>query len=407
MPGRLDATFASLQNRNLRLYLVAQIGSNVGAWIQITAENWLVLRLSDSGLALGITNALQFGPLLIFGLYGGVIADRVDRRRLLLATQSMLALLAAVVGLLVATDRIQLWMIWLAALLLGLIMSVDKPALLAFVKDLAGEADLRNAVALNNAVISSGRMIGPVIGGLLIASFGTAPSFFINAASFGLVVLALMALDVSRLHVGRPVERKAGQMRDALAYIRHDGVLWLTVLAMSAVFVAAYNFQVLVPLLTSRVLGGTSELFGVAMSSLGLGAVAGSLLAAAWTRSGTMTVALSCGLIGLVHIWLTLPLGTPLMLCGLFLLGVSSGFFNVAVTGTLHLRVRDDMRGRVLAMYPIGILGSGLVGAPVAGALADALGMRGTFLIIAAVCVTTAAVAARASRRCEERRKAW
>jgi MFS family permease len=156
VPGRFHATFASLRNRNLRIYLVAQIGSNVGAWIQITGENWLVLQLSDSGLALGITNALQFGPLLVFGLYGGVIADRLDRRRLLMATQSGMALLAAVVGLLVVTDLIQLWMIWLAALLLGLIMSVDKPALLAFVKDLAGEADLPNAVALNNAVIASG-----------------------------------------------------------------------------------------------------------------------------------------------------------------------------------------------------------------------------------------------------------
>ena len=134
-PG-FHATFSSLGNRNLRLYLIAQIGSSVGAWIQITAENWLVLQLSPSGLALGITNALQFGPLVVFGLYGGVIADRLDRRRLLIVTQSVLALLAAAVGL-VITHRIELWMIWLAALLLGLVMCLDRPALLAFVKDLA------------------------------------------------------------------------------------------------------------------------------------------------------------------------------------------------------------------------------------------------------------------------------
>jgi MFS family permease len=402
VPGRFHATFASLRNRNLRIYLVAQIGSNVGAWIQITGENWLVLQLSDSGLALGITNALQFGPLLVFGLYGGVIADRLDRRRLLMATQSGMALLAAVVGLLVVTDLIQLWMIWLAALLLGLIMSVDKPALLAFVKDLAGEADLPNAVALNNAVIASGRMIGPVIGGLLIASFGTAPSFFINAISFAFVVLALVTLDVAHLHVVSPVESKPGQVREGLAYIRRDGVLWPTIIAMSAVFVAAYNFQVLVPLLASRVLGGASELFGIAMSSLGLGAVTGSLLIASWARPGTMMISLWCALIGIVHIWLTLPLGTPLTLCCLFALGVSCGFFNVTVTSTLQLRTRDDMRGRVMAMYPIGILGSALVGAPIAGALADAIGMQGTFLIIAAVCVTTAAATAWASRRGQE-----
>src|SRR5215510_16182338 len=142
LPHRFQETFASLRTRNFRLYFAAQVGSNIGSWIQITAENWLVLQLTDSGLALGITNALQFGPLVFFGLYGGVIADRVDRRRLLFATQSALALLAAAIGLLVATHLIQLWMIWLAALLLGLIMSIDKPALLTFVKDLVGEADL-------------------------------------------------------------------------------------------------------------------------------------------------------------------------------------------------------------------------------------------------------------------------
>jgi MFS family permease len=228
------ATFSSLSNRNLRLYLIAQIGSSVGAWIQITAENWLVLQLNPSGLALGITNALQFGPLVVFGLYGGVIADRLDRRRLLIATQSALALLAAAVGLLVMTHRIELWMIWLAALLLGLVMCLDKPALLAFVKDLAGDGDLANAVALNNAVISSGRMVGPLVSGLLIAAFGLAPSFFVNALSFGLVVLALLIVDRTRLHVGRPVDPAAGQVREGLAYIWRDGVLRPTVIAMSA-----------------------------------------------------------------------------------------------------------------------------------------------------------------------------
>jgi MFS family permease len=185
LPHSFHSTFISLRNPNFRVYFAAQIGSNIGSWIQITTENWLVLQLTDSGLALGITNAIQFGPLVFFGLYGGVVADRFDRRRLLIVTQSALALLAAATGLLVATDLIQMWMIWAAALLLGLIMCIDKPALLSFVKDLVGEADLPNAVALNNAAIASGRMIGPVISGVIIASFGMAPSFWINAVSFG------------------------------------------------------------------------------------------------------------------------------------------------------------------------------------------------------------------------------
>jgi len=274
--------------------------------------------LTDSGLALGITNALQFGPLVFFGLYGGVIADRFDRRRLLIVTQSALALLAAAIGLLVATHLIQLRMIWVAALLLGMTMFIDKPALLAFVKDLVGEADLPNAVALNNAVISSGRMIGPVISGLLIASFGMAPIFFVNAISFGLVVLVLMILDVARLHVTKPAERKPGQVREGLSYIRQDRVLTLTVIAMSVVFVAAYNFQVLVPLLASRMLGGSSELYGVVMSSLGLGAATGSLLIASRVKPGVMMVAVCCGLLSIVHIWLALPFGVYFALAGMF-----------------------------------------------------------------------------------------
>src|SRR5882762_3154982 len=199
LPHRLHATFISLRNPNFRIYFATQALANVGTWIQITAENWLILQLSHSGWALGITNALQFGPLVFLGLYGGVVVDRFDRRRLLIVTQSALALLSAAIGLLVVTHLIQLWMIWLAALLLGLIMCIDRPALFSFIKDLVGEADLPNAVALNNAVISSGRMIGPVISGLLIASFGMAPSFLINAISFGLVVLVLIMLDVTRL----------------------------------------------------------------------------------------------------------------------------------------------------------------------------------------------------------------
>ena len=166
------------------------------------------------------------------------------------------------------------------------------------------------------------------------------------------------------------------------------------VIAMSVVFVAAYNLQVMVPLLSSRTLGGTSELYGVAMSSLGLGAVTGSLLIASRVKPGVMMVALSCGLLSIVHIWLALSFGVYFGLAGLFLLGVSCGFFNVTVTSTLQTRARDDVRGRVMAMYSIGILGSGLVGAPLAGTLADAVGVSQTFLIIAAICAGTAAMTA-------------
>jgi MFS family permease len=389
-PDWLHTTFISLRNPNFRIYFVAQIASNIGTWIQITAENWLILQLTGSGLALGVTNALQFGPLVFLGLYGGVVADRFHRRRLLIVTQSTLALLSAAIRLLVVTHLIQLWMIWSAALLLGLIICIDRPALFSFVKDLVGEEDLPNGVALNNAVISSGRMIGPVISGILIASFGIAPSFFVNATSFGIAVFVLMILDVSCLHLSRPVERKPGQVREGLSYIRQDRVLMLTVIALSVIFIAAYNFQVMVPLVASRMLGGSSELLGIVMSFLGLGAVTGSLLSASRTRPGVVMVAVCCGLLGMIHIWLALPLGVYFAVAGMFLLGVFCGLFNVTVTSTLQLRARDDVRGRVMSLYSIGILGSALIGAPLAGTLADTVGVSETFLIIAAICAGTA-----------------
>ena len=403
LPHRLHATFISLRNPNFRSYFATQALSNVGTWIQITAENWLILQLTHSGWALGVTNALQFGPLVFFGLYGGVFADRFDRRRLLIVSQSALAIVSAAIGLLVITESIRLWMIWLAALLFGLVICIDRPALSSFIKDLVGEADLSNAVALNNTAISLGRMVGPIVSGFLIAYFGMAPSFFINTISFAIVVVVLLLLDAARLHAPRPVQRKPRQVREGLSYIRQDRVLRLTVIAMSVIFITAYNLQVMVPLVASRMLGGSSELLGILMSSLGLGAVTGSLIIASWVRPGLMMLAICCGLLCIVHVWLSLPLGLYFSLAGMFLLGLCCGFFNVTVTSTLQVRARDDVRGRVMSTYSIGILGSALVGAPLAGTLADMIGVPETFLIIAAICAGTALAITGASAKDKNR----
>ncbi len=391
VPRGIRATFASLRNTSFRLYFAAQIASNIGTWIQITAENWLVLTLTDSGLALGITNALQFGPLVLFGLYGGVLADRFDRRRLLIVTQSVQALLALAMGVLIVVGRVELWMIWAIAFAFGLVTAIDKPALHGFIKDLVGEGDLPNAIALNNVVISAGRMIGPVISGFLIAGFGMAPSFFFNTVSFGLVVLVLLMLNASHLHTTDKAERRPGQVREGLSYIRRDRVLAPTVIAMSVIFIAAYNLQVLVPLVTVRVLGGSSEQFGALMSALGFGAVVGSLVIAAWVKPGLRMIVMWCALLAIVYVWLALPFGTYFVFAGMFLLGVACGFFSITVASTLQLSARDDMRGRVMAVYSIGILGSSLIGAPLFGASVDAIGVPRTFLMVAAICAGTAA----------------
>ncbi len=244
---------------------------------------------------------------------------------------------------------------------------------------------------MNNAVISCGRRLGPAIGGVLIAAFGLAPAFLLNAASFAGVVGVLLWLRGAALHAGARAQRKPGQVREGLACIRHDKVLALTVAAMSVVFVAAYNFQVVVPLLASRVLSGSSELFGLVMSLLGFGAVLGSLLIAARAQPGVPMIAACCGAFAVVHVWLAFTVGRPLALAGVLLLGVCAGVFNVTVAGTLQRRAPDAMRGRVMVTYSMGILGSGLIGAPLAGRLADSVGVPHTLLIIAAVCAATGA----------------
>ena len=269
---------SALRHRNFRLYFTAQIVSNVGTWVQITVENWLVLQLSHSGLALGVTNALQFGPSVLLGMYGGVVADRRERRRLLIVTQTCLGLVALAVGLLAGIGIVRVWIIWVAAGMLGLVKCFDEPAIQSFVKDLVGPADLPNAVAWTNTIKATGRMVGPVLGGLVLTTLGTAPGFLVNAATFALVVIVLANLRQCELSPRTPVSRASGQIREGLIYAYTEPVLMATLVVMTVVFMAAYNFQISLALIASETLAGDSQTYGVLMSALGLGAAAGSLI---------------------------------------------------------------------------------------------------------------------------------
>jgi len=213
-----------------------------------------------------------------------------------------------------------------------------------------------------------------------------ASSFFLNAASFAIVIIVLMALDVRRLYAARPLERQPGQVREGLSYVWRDRVLRLTIATMSVIFIAAYNLQVMVPLVASALLDGSSELLGIMMSALGLGAVTGSLTIASRVKPGLMMIAVGCGLLSVVYMWLSLLSGIYFAVAGMFVLGMSCGFFNVTVASTLQVRARDDVRGRVMSTYSVGILGSALIGAPLFGSLADTVGMSKTSLVISAIC---------------------
>jgi MFS family permease len=281
---------SALRHRNFRRYFAAQVISSIGTWVQITIENWVVLKLSHSGVALGVTNALQFGPSVLLGLYGGVAADRRDRRHLLMLTQTSLGLLALTVGLLASFGVLRVWIIWVAAGMLGVVKCFDEPALQSFVKDLVGSADLPNAVALSNTIKATGRMIGPVAGGLVLTTIGAAPGFLINAATFALVVATLASLRLSELSPRTPVRRASGQIRDGLIYVCTEPVLAATSVVMIVVFASAYNFQISLALIASQTLAGDSGTYGALMSTLGLGAAVGSLICARHARTGLPTI---------------------------------------------------------------------------------------------------------------------
>lgn len=383
-------TLSALRHRNFQLYIAAQVVSNVGTWVQITVENWLVLELSRSGLALGVTNALQFGPSVVLGLYGGVIADRRDRRRLLMLTQACLALPALAVGLLAGIGIVRVWIIWLAAGTLGLVKCLDEPALQGFVKDLVGTADLPNAVAWTNTVKATGRMIGPVLGGLVLTSLGVAPGFLINAATFALVVVALAVLHHGELSPRTPVPRASGQIREGLHYVCTEPVLAATAIIMIVVFAAAYNFQISLALIASETLAGDSRVYGSLMCALGLGAAVGSLILTRHARTGlsvivmwTCALAVSQMALAATHRLLTLLFAT-------FAYGASASLFSVTVISTLQLQTMESMRGRVMALYAICFLGSSPVGGPAFGALAEWIGVAGALHVTAAICATAA-----------------
>ncbi len=384
---------AALRHYNFRLYFAAQIVSNIGTWVQITVENWLVLQLSHSGLAVGVTNALQFGPSVVLGLYGGVIADTHDRRRLLMITQTCLGLIAVAVGLLAGIGIIRVWIIWFAAGALGLVTCFDRPALQSFVKDLVGVADLPNAVAWSNAISATGRMVGPAVGGLVLSSLGTAPGFLINAATFALVVVTLAMLRTDELASQTLLPRAQGRVREALLYVCSEPELAITMLLMLVVFTTAYNFQISLGLIASLTLAGTGQTYGALMSALGSGAVVGSLILARFTRTGVPITLIWTGALSIAQLALSAMHSLAPLLAATFAYGISAGLFSVTVMSTLQVRTREDMRGRVMALYAICYLGSSPLGGPAFGALAGWIGIAGALKVTAAICASAAATA--------------
>ena len=387
-------TFASLANRNLRRYFSGQAVSLIGTWMQTVAQSWLVLQLTHSGAALGLAVALQTLPVLLLGPYGGVVADRVDKRRLMMALQSMMGVLALVLGLLTVTHVVTLWEVYVLALLLGVNNTFENPARQSFVLEMVGPEHLRNAVSLNSVLVNAARAVGPAFAGVIIALGGTGICFLLNAASFVAVVVSLARLDTATLSPTPPTQRGKGQVREGLVYVSRTPELAGPLLMMALVGCLAYEFQVVLPVVASDTFHGSSTAYGFMTASMGVGAVVGGLYVAARGRTGLRALTTSAAVFGVV---IALAAAAPTLWLELvalaFVGGASVGFLSKG-NSTLQLTAAPGMRGRVMALWSVAFLGSTPIGGPIAGWVSDAWGGRAGLVLGAVACLVAAGLGA-------------
>ncbi len=373
----MSPAFRSLRVRNYRLFASGQLVSLTGTWMQRVAQDWLVLRLSDnSGVALGITTALQFLPMLLFGLYGGVLADRYPKRQLLITAQVAMGALALVLGLLDIVGIVELWHVYVLAFGLGLATVVDNPARQAFAVELVGKDDLPNAVSLNAATFNSGRVLGPAAAGLLINAIGTGPVFLVNAASFVAVLVGLLRIRTSELHTAEPVPRQPGQLRAGLNYVRRRPELLYPIVLVAIIGTFGLNFQITTALVAKLVFHRGAASYGLLGTAFAFGSLIGALLAARRTRLRLRLLFGAALAFGLLEIAVGLMPTYNSFLLLLIPTGVAVLTFTTAANATVQLASSAAMRGRVMALYVLVFLGGTPVGAPVIGWLAEAYGPR-------------------------------
>jgi MFS family permease len=390
----VSPTFRALRNDNYRLWASGALVSNTGTWMQRVAQDWLVLTVltANSGVAVGITTGLQFGPVLLLAPLAGTVADRWNRRRILMATQGASGLLALVLGLLVVLGVAQLWQVYLLAGLLGVVAAFDSPVRQSFVSELVPPEDLPNAVGLNSASFHGGRLIGPGIAGLLIHWFGTGPVFLINAASFAAVLVSLGRMRVREL---RPVPRgpRRGGVRDGLRYVRGRPDLMLIMAVVGMVGTFGMNFQLTIALMARLVFHQGSGQYGLLGSTMAVGSLAGSLLAARREHPRVQLVIGATLAFGVLATVAALMPSYLLFAIALVPTGVATQTLMTAANSTVQLSTPPELRGRVMALYMAIFMGGTPVGAPLIGWVGQTFGARWTILVGGFAALLTAAAA--------------
>ncbi|HUF83084.1 MAG TPA: MFS transporter [Acidimicrobiia bacterium] len=385
-------TFRSMSVRNFRLYFFGQFVSATGTWMQSIAQMWLVLQLTGSGVALGITTALQFTPMLVAGAWGGVVADRVDKRRLLVTTQILSGGLAGLLAAITAFGVVELWMIYGLALLLGCVTALDNPARRAFVVEMVGAEHVSNAVSLSSALFTAARVFGPALAAVVIAVAGVSWCFLANAGSYLAAIIAFLLMRRREFVSVEPIPRAPGQLREGLRYAWSTPALRVPLVMTAVIGTLAFNAQVVLALLARRTFAGDAGTYGALYAALSIGAVAGALIAAHQQAATQRFLVLAAAAYGAL---LTAAAVAPTLAIEMAVLvptGAAGVAFVAMANGVLQTHTAPAMRGRVMALFSVAFLGSTPIGGPIVGWVSQAFGPRAGLALGGLAALATAGV---------------
>lgn len=397
--GVARRTFQSLHVRNYRLFFFGQMTSQTGTWMQQVAQIWLVLRITNSPVAAGLTTAFQFTPTLLVGAWGGLVADRFDKRRVLMMNAAISGVLAFILFGLAASGVIQVWMVWTLAASLGLVNAIDNPVRQSFVVEMVGPDDLPNAVGLNGAVMTGSRVVGTAAAGALIAGIGITPCFLINAVSYAAVITGLWIMHPDELHRAGLVQRARGQLREGVRYVWATPELRRPLLMLMVIGMLAYNFQITLALMARFVFNAGGGTFGALSSVMACGSVVGSLVSASQSRPTQRRLMGAALILGTLIVIAASAPNLPLEMVALVPMGALTVFFITTMNSVVQLNSRPDMRGRVMALYSVLLLGSTPIGGPLVGWIGQRFGARFSLGIGGVAAIFTAAVALVAAHR--------
>ena len=389
--GSWRTAFSSLRIPNYRIYFTGQSISLVGTWMQMTAQSWLVLTLTHSSTALGLVVALQALPVLVLGPYGGVIADRADKLRLMTILQGVMGLQALLLGLLTVFGAVRFWEICVLAVFLGVNNAFENSPRQSFIREMVGYDQLRNAITLNSVTVNAARVVGPGVGGILIAAVGVGACFLFNAASFVAVVASLLLIDRGKLRPSRPMPKGRGQLREGLRYAAGTRQIAVPLSMMALVGLLAFEFSVSLPVFVQRTFHGGSEAYGFMTAAMGVGAVVGGLITAAHGRTGIRSMVIASTGFGLAILLCAASPSLVVAYVVMLFTGWASVSFISIGNSTIQLAARPEMRGRVIALWQVAFQGTTPIGGPLVGWIIALTDPRAGLAVGGVACLVAAA----------------